>query len=93
MVHQLKKIIKLKKICIALDTSPSAEKVATLGYENAKALKAEVVIVHVVSDAGLYAMDYDPIMEYNGFLIQKNVAFIEDLEGKQQNFLKPQPSF
>lgn len=83
----------MKKICIALDTSPSAEKVATLGYEYAKALKAELVLVHVVSDAALYAMDYDPIMEYNGFLIQKNMEFVEDLEKEAGKFLKTTAKF
>lgn len=83
----------MKKICIALDISPSAEKIAALGFEFAKALNAEVVLVHVVSDAALYAMDYDPIMEYNGFLIQKNLEFIENLEEEAGKFLKATAKF
>ncbi|GGG49145.1 universal stress protein [Bizionia arctica] len=83
----------MKKICIALDTSPSAEKIATLGYEYAKALKAEVVLVHAVNDAALYAMDYDPIMGYNGFLIQNNIEFVEGLEVEAGKFLEATAKF
>ncbi len=83
----------MKKICIALDTSPSAEKIATLGYEYAKALKAKVVLVHVVNDAALYAMDYDPVMGYDGFLIQKKMEFTEDLEKEAGKFLKTTAKF
>lgn len=83
----------MKKICIALDTSPSSEKIATLGFEYAKALKAQVVLVHVVSDAALYARDYDPIMGYSGFLIQKNLEFIENLEAEAAKFLEATAKF
>lgn len=83
----------MKKICIALDTSPSAEKIAKLGYEYAKALKAEVVLVHVVYDAAVYANDYDPIMGYHGFLIQENIKFIKDLNKEAKKFLKATANF
>ena len=83
----------MKKICIALDASPSAEKIATLGYEYAKALKAEVILVHVVNDAALYATDYDPIMGYDGFLIQENLKFVEDLEKEADKFLHETAKF
>lgn len=38
----------MKKICIALDTSPSAEKIAKIGYSYVEALNAEIILVHVV---------------------------------------------
>ena len=83
----------MKKICIALDTTPSAEKVARLGYEYAEALNAEVILVHVVSNAALYNTDYDPIMGYSGFLIQQNLEFTEDLEGESEKFLQATARF
>ena len=84
----------MKKICIALDASPSAEKVAALGLEYAKALNAEVVLVHVVSNIEAYStMDYDPIMDYSGFLIQKNMEFIGDLKIEAEKFLSATVKF
>lgn len=77
----------MKKICIALDTSPSAEKIATLGYEFAQALNAEVILVHVVYDVSLYVSDYDPIMQYDGFLIRNNMDLIEDIHKEAEKFL------
>lgn len=83
----------MKKVCIALDTSPSAEKVAKLGYECAKALNADVVLVHVIYDAAMYAYDYDPIMEYDGFLIQANMEVVDDLKKEASDFLKATARF
>ena len=77
----------MKKICIALDTSPSAEKIATLGYEYANALNAEVILVHVVYDAALYVSNYDPIMQYDGFLIKNNLELLEDMHQEAEKFL------
>ena len=77
----------MKKICIALDISPSAEKVASLGYEYATAVNAEVILVHVVYDAALYVSDYDPIMQYDGFLIKNNMELIKDVQVEADKFL------
>ena len=77
----------MKKIVIALDTSPSAEKIATLGYEYANALNAEVILVHAVYDAALYVSDYDPIMQYDGFLIKNNMELIESIQKEAESFL------
>ena len=66
----------MKKICIAIDTSPSAEKVAKLGYEYAQALNAEVVLLHVIYDVEMYQYDYDPIMGYEGFFIQQDIKLV-----------------
>jgi len=58
----------MKKIIIALDYDPSAEKVAQTGYEIATALKAEVVLLHVVGNPAYYASGaYSPIMGFTGF--------------------------
>ena len=77
----------MKKICIALDTSPSAENIAELGYSYAKALKAEVTLVHVVNDVSYYTMNYDPIMGYAGFLTSNTLELVEGLKKESENFL------
>lgn len=77
----------MKKICIALDTSPAAEKIATIGYEYGKALNAEVILIHVIYDASLYVSEYDPIMDYNGFLIKNDMELSKSLHEEAESFL------
>jgi len=77
----------MKKICIALDTSPSAENIAELGYSYAKALNAEVTLVHVVNDVSYYTMNYDPIMGYAGFLTSNTLELVEGLKKEAEKFL------
>ncbi|MBO9571554.1 MAG: universal stress protein [Chitinophagaceae bacterium] len=48
----------MQKLIIALDYGPWAEKVAKIGYKMAEILKAEVTLVHVVSDPVYYSNDY-----------------------------------
>jgi nucleotide-binding universal stress UspA family protein len=58
----------MKKILIALDYSPNAELIADAGYALAKATNASVILMHVVAEPTYYsALDYSPIMGYNGF--------------------------
>ncbi len=77
----------MKKICIALDYNPSAEKVAQMGYAYAKALKAETHLVHVISEAVYYAMDYTPFMGYESFFYNTNLEVVEELKKGAANFL------
>lgn len=77
-----------KRVCIALDTSPAAEKIAAVGYQHAKALNAELVLVHVVYDVSMYSVDYDPIMGYSGFLIDSNLKSVKSLKDEAKKFLK-----
>jgi len=58
----------MKKILIALDYDPTAQKVAEEGYKIANSMKAEVVLLHIISDAMYYASrEYSPIMGFTGF--------------------------
>lgn len=82
------KIIIMKKICIALDTSPSAQKIAELGYDYAKALGAQVTLVHVVNDPIYYTMNYDPIMGYDGFLTSDVIELVESHVKEAARFLE-----
>jgi len=54
---------EIKKVLIALDYDKSAQKVAAAGYEMAKAMNAEIVLLHVISDPVYYSsVEYSPIM-------------------------------
>lgn len=55
----------MKKVLIALDYDPTAKKVAETGYALAKAMKAEVILLHVLSDAVFHSSSmYDPEMGF-----------------------------
>lgn len=41
---------KMNKILIALDYDPSAQKVAETGFSFAKAMKAEITLLHVMTN-------------------------------------------
>jgi len=45
----------MKKVLIALDFDPSAQKVAESGFSIAKAMKAEVILLHIISDPAYYS--------------------------------------
>ena len=58
----------MKKVLIALDYDPPAQKIAETGYALAKAMNAAVILLHVVSEAAYYSsLNYSPIMGYEGF--------------------------
>lgn len=59
----------MKKILIALDYSPAAQKVAEQGHALGKAMKAKIVILHVIEDIEYYSSSiYDPIMGFSGIV-------------------------
>ena len=59
----------MKKILIALDYDPTAQKVAEAGYALAKAMSAEVMLLHVVADPEYYSLtQYNPIMGFTGYM-------------------------
>ena len=80
----------MKKVLIALDYNPTAQKIAEMGYALAKTMGAEVTLLHVISDPVYYAStDYSPIMGFTGYLnsdpLQLNT--IEMLKTASLNFL------
>ncbi|MGW8314409.1 MAG: universal stress protein [Bacteroidales bacterium] len=71
----------MKKILIALDYNPTAQKVAENGYLLAKSLDAEVTLLHVITDPTFYATTgFDPIMGYDGF-VDVSPTVLENIEG------------
>jgi len=63
------KTIKVRKVLIALDYDPTAQKVAEEGYAMAKSMNAEVILLHVIAEIDYYAsLEYSPIMGFEGFM-------------------------
>lgn len=80
----------MKKILIALDYDPSAQKIAEDGYALAKSMNAQVVLLHAVSDVAYYSsLNYSPIMGFDSFsnldIIQTDI--VEVLKKAAQEYL------
>jgi nucleotide-binding universal stress UspA family protein len=59
----------MKKVLIAMDYDPTAQKVAEEGFTLAKAMNAQVVLLHVISDpVYYYSTEYSPIMGFSGYI-------------------------
>jgi nucleotide-binding universal stress UspA family protein len=81
---------KIKKVLIALDYDPTAQKVAEVGYSMAKAMNAEVILLHVMPDPVYYSSPgFDPIMGYTSGLdrgpLQTNT--VETIKKATMDFL------
>lgn len=70
----------MKKILIALDYDDTSQKVAEVGFSMAQAMKAEAVLLHVVSEQPVYYSSYM-------FMTELRVDILEDLKKTTQNFL------
>lgn len=58
----------IKKVLIALDYDPTAQKVAEIGFLIAKSMQSEVVLLNVLTDAEYYtALDNEPLINVMGF--------------------------
>ena len=82
----------MKKVLIALDIEPSAQKVAETGYSLAKSMKAEVVLLHIIGGELAYysSLGYSPIMGYTGFGITEspNLIALDNIKESSTNFLE-----
>jgi nucleotide-binding universal stress UspA family protein len=80
----------MKKVLIALDYNPTAQKVAEAGFSMAKAMNAEITLLHVMADPAYYSsQEYSPIMGFNGFMEtgQLQLYSVDALEKASLNFL------
>jgi nucleotide-binding universal stress UspA family protein len=78
----------MKRILIALDYNPTAQKVAEAGYDLAKAMNAQTILLHVTSDATYYSsLNYSPIMGFELFrnAVEPNTA--EEIKRSAQDYL------
>jgi nucleotide-binding universal stress UspA family protein len=58
----------MKKILIAVDYDPSAQKILETGYALANSINARVILLHVISDAASYSsLNYFPITGFDSF--------------------------
>ncbi len=81
----------MKKILIAIDYDPTAQKVAEEGFELAKTMGAEVVLLHVIADPVYYSStDYSPIMGFTGYLNADllQLSTIDELKKASLHFLE-----
>ncbi|MDP3444061.1 MAG: universal stress protein [Ignavibacteria bacterium] len=83
------KTIEIKKVLIALDYNPTAQKVAEQGFLMANAMKAEIILLHVISNPVFYSSSgYSPIMGFTGFMMDPTqLSSIEELKKVSLNFL------
>lgn len=75
------KTTKIKKVLIALDYDPTALKVAEVGFNMAKAMGAEVVLLHVISNFVTYSLTY---LKMNPLKLDS----VADLKQASQDFIE-----
>jgi len=75
---------KIKKVLIALDYDPTSKKIAEVGFSMAKAIGAEVVLVHVIGDLLTYSLSYlnmGPLQSDSGKeLKDSSLQFLEKMK-------------
>jgi len=84
------KTTQLKKVLIALDYNPVALKVVEAGFSLAKAMEAEIILTHVITDPIYYStLEYSPIMGFsnNQEITPIQLESFEGLKKAAQHFL------
>ena len=86
----------MKKILIAIDYNPTAQRIAEEGYSLAKSMNAEVTLLHVVADYTYYSsLDYSPILGFDSFsnlgVLQTNTMV--ELQNAAQDYLNKMKKF
>lgn len=67
---------KIVKVLIALDYDPTAQIVAEGGFSMAKAMNAEVILLHVIADTVYYSSTaYSPIMGFTGQMEMEQIQW------------------
>jgi len=80
----------MKKVLIALDYDPTVQKIAKKGYALAKAMNAEVTLLHIIAEPTYYSTpEYSPIVGFTGFtdLSPVQINSVEGLKEASQGFL------
>lgn len=84
-------IPKKKKVLIALDYNPTAQKVAEVGFSMAKAMKAEIILLHVISNPAYYSStEYSAIMGFTGYMNMdpSQLDIVDELKKASLHFLE-----
>lgn len=78
----------IKKVLIALDYNPTAQKVAEKGFTLANSMNAEITLLHVTTDPEYYSsLEYSPIMGFAGYSIPLQSDVLVGIEKASYNFL------
>jgi nucleotide-binding universal stress UspA family protein len=82
---------EMKRILIALDFDSSALKIAEAGYNLARAMQADVILLHVTDEASYYSSQkYSPITGFGIFSNEDPVEndVVAEAKNVANNFLK-----
>lgn len=83
----------MKKILAALDYNEDAHKVADAAMQVAKAMGAQLVLAHVIAEPAYYALNYSPLLGYQGGYTDNMVAMTEDIKKEAGYFLNTIASY
>ena len=78
----------MKKVLIAVDYSPSSEKIAEAGYKLSKDMQASVCIMHVVTDIKYYGMEYPAFMGYTGYTMDADLNMADEVQKVAESFME-----
>jgi nucleotide-binding universal stress UspA family protein len=81
----------VKKILIALDYDPSSVKVAETGFSIGKAMDAQIILLHVITEPTYYfSTDYSPVTGFTGYMdtMPSMLVNIESLKEASVHFLE-----
>lgn len=70
-----------------MDYNPSARKIAETGHSLARSLDAELTLVHVITNAAYYAVDYAPFMGFESPFMHTYSELAVDLRRGAENYL------
>ena len=74
------KTTKIKRVLIAMDYDETSQKVAEVGFSIAKAMNAETILLHVISEQPVYYSTYT-------YMRELSVDIVGDLKKSTQHFL------
>jgi nucleotide-binding universal stress UspA family protein len=77
----------MKKLLIAIDYFPCSQIIAETGFAFGMAMNAEICITHAVADISYYAVDYAPIMGFEGFSADSSYKKIDEQKKEAAHFL------
>jgi nucleotide-binding universal stress UspA family protein len=78
----------MKKILIALDYDPTAQKVAEAGFFLADSMKAKITLLHVIADPAYYSsLEYSPITGFAGYM-DMGMNHLDSLDGLKRASLQ-----
>jgi nucleotide-binding universal stress UspA family protein len=81
----------MKKVLIALDYDPTAQKVAESGYSWAKSMRAQIILLHVIAEPIYYSsIEYSPITGFAGYMDMSNnqLDSLDGLKKASQQYLE-----